>query len=91
MINLATILKSTQKGFLKNVLEGAGVALGTTGVTLVALHQAINYFEQTANSIPSALMQLMGLSGFDIFFSLILGAMVAKHQANISKLVLRKK
>lgn len=91
MTSLSTIFSSLQKGFLKNVLEGAGVALGTTGVMLVALHQAINYFEQQAYSVPTALLQLLGLSGFDVFFSLILGAIVSRHQANIGKLVLRKK
>lgn len=91
MINLSTIFASLQKGFLKNVLDGAGVALGTSGVTLVTLHEAINLFNDKVNSVPSALLQLLGLSGFDIFFALILGAIVSKHKANMSKLILKKK
>lgn len=91
MINLSTIFASAQKGFLKNFLEGAGLALGASGITLLSLQQAITYFQQKAYGVPAALMGLLGLSGFDIFFALILGAIIAKHKAKVGNLVLRKK
>jgi hypothetical protein len=91
MINLSTIFASTQKGFLKNFLKGAGLALGVSGVTLLSLQQAISYFEEKSYGVPAALLGLLGLSGFDVFFALILGAIVAKHKAKVGNLVLRKK
>lgn len=91
MINLSTIFASAQKGFLKNFLEGAGLALGVSGVTLLSLQQAISYFEEKAYGVSAALLGLLGLSGFDIFFALILGAIVAKHKAKVGGLVLKKK
>ena len=91
MINLAKIFSSLQKGFLKNLLEGAGLALATTGASLVALHTAIAYFQSVSSGVPSALLGLLGLSGFDIFFTLILGAIVAKHKAKVTSVILKKK
>ena len=91
MINLSTIFASAQKGFLKNFLEGAGLALGSAGITLFTLQQAISYFEQTVYGVPAALLGLLGLSGFDIFFALIIGAIIARHKSKIGSLVLKKK
>ncbi|KAA8730779.1 DUF2523 domain-containing protein [Acinetobacter qingfengensis] len=91
MSSLSTLLASAQKGFLKRILEGAGIGLGTAGVSMLLLKSAISVFQNTLNGIPVAVFQLIGLSGIDIFFSLILGAIVTKHQANLSKLFFTKK
>jgi hypothetical protein len=85
MSNLSTILASTQKGFLKNVLEGAGLTLLSSGAMLVFLNQAIDLFTSSLGQIPNTLVQLMGLSGFDIFFSLILGAMLTRYTQQSTK------
>lgn len=91
MSSLTTLLQSVQKGFLKRVLEGAGLTLLTTGSMLVFLNQAIDFFKSSTNQVPATLLQLMGLSGFDIFFSLILGAMLTRYSQQSVKTFLGKK
>lgn len=90
MSSLSTLFSSAQKGFLKNVLTGAGVTLATSGIVLTALNTAINQFKSSLNGIAGTVLQLAGLAGFDIFFSLILGAIVARYVQNSSKLFLTK-
>lgn len=89
-MGLVTLLKSVQKGFLKNVLTGAGLTLGTSGVILASLNTAISHFKNATNSLPVQILGLAHLAGFDYFFSIILGAMVAKQIQNAGKLTLQK-
>lgn len=91
MASIGDLFKSFQKGFLKNVLEGAGVALATSGTSMLVISQMIDSFKSHINSVPATLLQLMGVSGFDIFFSLILGAIVARNYADTTKVFLKKK
>lgn len=91
MSSLSTLLTSLQRGFLKNVLEGAGIALGTSALLLVSLNTAINAFRSSLGNIPTAILDLAGLAGFDIGFSVILGAIVARYVQNAGKLTLRRK
>lgn len=42
MSSLSTLLSSSHKGFLKRVLEGAGLGLGTAGVSMLLLKSAIS-------------------------------------------------
>lgn len=90
MSSLSTILSSVQKGFLKNVLTGAGLTLATSGVVLTALNTAITQFKGSLGALPVTLIQLAGICGFDIAFSLVLGAIVARYVQNSSKLFLQK-
>ncbi|MGQ1325679.1 hypothetical protein ACT4ZY_01100 [Acinetobacter baumannii] len=41
MSSLATLFSSLQKGFLKNVLTGAGITLGTSAALLIVLIQRL--------------------------------------------------
>ncbi|MDF2416519.1 DUF2523 domain-containing protein [Acinetobacter beijerinckii] len=91
MSSLTTILTSLQRGFLKNLLEGAGLALATSGLVLVALKVMIITFQNSVNSLPATLLNLMGLGGFDVFFATILAAVVARHQQKAARLFLTKK
>lgn len=79
MSSLSTLLASTQKGFLKNVLEGAGLTLLSTGAMLVFLNHGIDLFTSSLGNVPNTLIQLLGLSGFDVFFSEIFGAMLTRY------------
>ena len=85
---LASILKSVNKGFLKDFLTGAGLTLATSGTTLVALNQVIQHFKNTVNGMPPLALSLAHLSGIDVAFSLILGAIVAKWTLSSSNLTL---
>lgn len=91
MASLSTLLASIQKGFLKNVLEGAGVTLGTAGIALAIINTMINHFHNSVNQLPAVLLQMLGVTGLHIYFSLVLGAIVAKHYKQASPLHLLKK
>lgn len=91
MPSIGDLFKVFQKGFIRNALEGAGIALATSGTTLIVLKQMIDHFKSNVNSMPSMVLQFAGISGLDIFFSLVLGAVVARNYADSAKLFLKKK
>ena len=91
MANLATIFASLQKGFLKNVLEGAGITLLTSGGILTALNTAIDQFKSSLGAVSSSLLQLAGVCGFDVAFSIVLGAIAARYVQNTARLYLARK
>lgn len=91
MASLSTLFTSAQKGFLKNVLSGAGVTLGTAGISLAILSSMISHFKNSVSSLPLALLQMCGVTGLHIYFSLVLGAIVAVHYKKASPLHLLKK
>lgn len=87
---LASILKSVNKGLLKDILTGAGLSLATSGATLIALNQVIQHFRNTITGMPPLALSLAHLSGIDVAFSLILGAIVAKWTLSANNLTLQK-
>lgn len=91
MSKVATLFASLQKGFLKNLLEGAGLTLFTTGSILLTFKGLVERFKESLGEVPTDLINLAGLSGMDIYFSLILGAVVTKHFQSAGKLSIRKK
>lgn len=91
MSSFATLLNSLQRGFLKNVLEGAGITLGVAGLSLLSINQAIDYFKSSLNSVPAGVLQLAGVVGLDIYFSLVLGAIITRLVQTSSSLALLKK
>ncbi len=91
MAKLATIFASLQKGFLKNVLEGAGITLLTSGGILTALNTAIDQFKSSLGAVSSSLLQLAGVCGFDVAFSIVLGAIAARYVQNTARLYLARK
>lgn len=90
MSSLSTLFASLQKGFLKNILTGAGITLATSGALLLVLNTAVTTFKSSLGAIPLTVLNLAGLAGFDYAFSIILGAIVTKYVQNSSKLSLRK-
>lgn len=90
MNSLSTIFSSLQKGFLKNVLTGAGLTLGTSGILLTSLNTAIDQFKSSLGAMSLTLIQFAGVCGFDISFSLVLGAITARYVQNSTKLFLTK-
>lgn len=91
MASLSTIFASLQKGFLKNVLEGAGITLLTSGGILTALNTAIDQFKSSLGAVSSSLLQLAGVCGFDVAFSIVLGAIAARYVQNTARLYLARK
>ena len=91
MASLVGLFKSLQKGALKNILEGAGITLATSGTVMVAINTAIDHFKQSLNQLPATLLQLAGLSGFDVAFSLVLGAIATRYIQNAGKLFLKRR
>ncbi|HAV4527649.1 TPA: DUF2523 domain-containing protein [Acinetobacter baumannii] len=90
MSSLATIFASLQKGFLKNVLQGAGLTIATSATVLVVLDTTVTAFKTSLGGIPTTILNLAGLAGFDYSFSIILGAIVTRYVQTSSKLTLKK-
>ncbi|WP_396233854.1 DUF2523 domain-containing protein [Acinetobacter baumannii] len=90
MSSLATIFASLQKGFLKNVLTGAGLTLASSATVLVVLDTAVTAFKNSLGGVPTTILNLAGLAGFDYSFSIILGAIVTRYVQTSSKLTLKK-
>lgn len=89
-MNLASLIKSSQRGFLKNLLEGAGLTLATSGATLIAFNKMLDVFKNSIGSVPADVLSLAHIAGFDVFFSLIFGAYVTKFTLSSGNLVLKR-
>ena len=83
------LLKSVNKGWLKDVLSGAGLTLATSGASLFLFNQMLNIFKNNLGGVPVDILSLAHIAGFDIFFSLIFGAYVARMTLNSGNLVLK--
>lgn len=89
-MSLTSLLQSVQKGTLKNILTGAGVALTTSSISYLAFQQAVSAVQQQSYGIPGDLIAILHLAGFDIFFSTILAAIVTRVSINAGNLALKK-
>lgn len=87
---LANMLKGINKGWLKEVLLGAGLTLGAAAGSMTFINQLIDMFRSNANSIPLDILGLAHVAGFDYAISIILGAIVASVAMNAGSLSLRK-
>ena len=89
-MSLISLFKGLQKGWLKDVLTGAGLTLGTSAVTLTALNTVVSKLRSDLNSVSSDLLMLMHLMGIDIAMSIIIGAIVTRYTMQATKLTLQK-
>lgn len=89
-MSLISVLKSLQNGWLKRVLTGAGLTLGTSAINLTALNFIIERFKSDLNGVPSELFGLASLAGIDVAISITLGAIVTRHALSSTKLTLKK-
>lgn len=87
----AGLLKGLNKGWLKEMLLGAGLTLGAAGGSMIFINQLINIFKSNANSIPADILSIAHIAGFDYAISIVLGAIVAVAIKNAGSLSLRKK
>ncbi len=86
----AVILPFFLSSFIKRILVGAGLTLATSGITLVTLNTLIDTFKDSLGVLPSNVLGLAHVAGFDYYFSIILGAYVSKYVSNSSKLFLKR-
>ena len=91
MSSLAALLKSVNKGWLKDILTGAGLTLGTAGVSMILINQVIDNFKNNVNGVPADVLALAHMAGFDYAISIVLGAIVARAAQGAANLSLRKK
>ncbi len=91
MSSLAALLKSLNKGWLKDILSGAGLTLGTAAASMIIINQFIDRLRSNIGGIPSDILSLVHIAGFDYAISIILGAIVTAATFGASKLSLRKK
>lgn len=89
-MSLSSLLMDLQKGQLKRMLTGAGLALGTSSVSYLAFQQAVNAVKNQAYGIGGDLLAILHIAGFDIFLSTILAAIVTRISLNAGSLTLKK-
>ena len=87
---LSDLFTSLQKGFLKNVLSGAGVMLTSATLVFTAFDTAVSVLRNNLNSVSADVLSLAHLAGFDVAISLVLGALVTRLTLNSTKLALKK-
>lgn len=79
------------KGSVRSMLAGAGLGLGSAVVSLTMIQSYINDLVAKGNSMSSASLGLLALSGAHIALSSILGAIVYRLTASSAKLTLMRK
>lgn len=89
-MSLISLFKGLQKGWLKDVLTGAGLTLGSAAVSLAAFNTAVAKLRSSVSQVPSDLLALMHLMGIDIAMSIIIGAIVTRYTMQSGKLILQK-
>lgn len=87
---LVRLLTSLSRGLLRNVLTGAGVMLGSYAVIMVAYNSAVNAVHNSMGGIPSDVLALISLAGFDTSMSIILSAIATRVALNQDKLFLKR-
>lgn len=89
-MSLSSIIQSTQTGFLKRVLTGAGVGITAGTVTYTAFQQAVNAVHQQTYGLGGDIIALLHIAGFDIFLTMILTATATYLTLQQTKLTLSK-
>ncbi len=76
---LAKLFKNLNRGWLREMLIGAGITLGTSTAGIAMFTQMLNHFRQTANGMPPTALAFAHLLGLDVGLSLVIGAMLARY------------
>lgn len=90
-MSLTAILKSVNRGFLKDALGGAGIALATSGAILITINSMIDNLRDATTNMPPIALTFAHLAGIDVGLSIFCGALVAKYVHQSSNIVLQKK
>lgn len=88
--NFHQLLDSFASGFLKRVLYGAGLTLGTSGVIAVTLNKMIESMQDSATNLPPFAVAMADLAGLDLYISAVVGAIVTRYTLKSSNIVLQK-
>lgn len=87
---LSKVLESRENGLLKNILTGAGLTVASTAVMTTLVNSYIDKAKSDLNTLPQAMLQLMGLSNVDYALSVILSAVVSRVFMNSQGIFVKK-
>lgn len=88
MSSLVDLIRQSNRFWLKDVLTGAGLTLGTSAVIYESISILIEKLKSDITKLPPDVLQYAHLAGFDYAISIVLGATVAKAIQNSTKLIL---
>lgn len=88
---LQKLFESQQQGFLKRVLAGAGLTLGTTAVTTTLIQSYISKIQSDLSSINGELLAILHISNIDYALSIVLSAILSRAVMNSAGVTLKKK
>lgn len=90
MSNLVDLIRQSNRFWLKDVLTGAGLTLGTSTAIYTAISLLIEQLKSDITKLPPDVLQYAHLAGFDYSMSIVLGATVAKALQDSTKLILMR-
>ncbi|MEN8392533.1 DUF2523 family protein [Acinetobacter indicus] len=85
---LARFMEWSVKGSVKTALTGAGLGLASATISLTYMQQYLNELMAVGNSLMGDSLALLALSGGDLAFSMIIGALVTRTTISASKISL---
>ncbi len=90
MSNLVDSIRQSNRFWLKDVLTGAGLTLGTSTVILTAINALINQLRDDLTKLPLDVLQFAHLAGLDYSISIVLGAVMTKTIQDSTRLMLMR-
>ncbi len=75
---LTRILTSLNKGFLKQLLLGAGIQLAFTGGGIALFTTMMDRFRDVTTGLPPTALMFAHLMGLDVGLSIVIGAMMTR-------------
>ena len=88
--SLNDVLESFTAGFIKKALVGAGLTLGTSGATMIAIDKLIDNMKDGVTQLPPLALALADIAYLDYYVSCVLGAIVTKSVLQGSSLTLKR-
>ncbi len=76
---LAKLFKNLNRGWLKEMLIGAGITLGTSATGITIFMTMLEKFKDTATGMPPLALTFAHLLGLDVGLSILIGAMLARY------------
>lgn len=93
MANLSSLIfkvtELTSKSFIKNSLQGAGLALGSYAVIQTIYSAFLSYLHNNFNQLAN-IFYAINLTGLDVAFSMLISAINVRIFLNSKQIFLRK-
>lgn len=87
---IASLFTQLSRGWLKNVLTGAGIMLASYTAVMSAFNLAVQSLRSNFSSVSGDILALLSLAGFDVSISIIVGAIATRITLNQQKLFFKK-